>query len=71
MGAGRQHHHDPPGGPTARAPAVGPEAVRQSWMRPWGNLAEWSVTVNDLRVRVGQVGRGARHYPGARQEAGH
>jgi ketosteroid isomerase-like protein len=43
-----------PGGPTARAPAVGPESVRQSWMRPWANLAEWSVTVNDLRVRVGQ-----------------
>ena len=43
-----------PGGPTARAPAIGPEAVRQSWVRPWSNYAEWSVTVNDVRMRVGQ-----------------
>jgi uncharacterized protein (TIGR02246 family) len=44
-----------PGGPTARAPAIGPEAVRQSFVGSFGrNLAEWSVTVNDVRVRVGQ-----------------
>jgi uncharacterized protein (TIGR02246 family) len=42
-----------PGGPTARAPAVGPEAVRESW-RHLANYAEWSVTVNEVRMRVGQ-----------------
>jgi uncharacterized protein (TIGR02246 family) len=43
-----------PSGPYARAPAVGAEAVRRSFAEAWPNFAEWSVTVNDLRVRVGQ-----------------
>jgi uncharacterized protein (TIGR02246 family) len=43
-----------PSGPHARAPAVGWEAVRRSFAEAWPNFAEWSVTVNDMRVRVGQ-----------------
>ena len=43
-----------PSGPPARAPAVGPEAVRQSFAGAWPNFAEWSVAVNDVRVRVSQ-----------------
>jgi uncharacterized protein (TIGR02246 family) len=43
-----------PGGPTARAPAIGPEAMRQSFAGAWPNYAEWSVAVNDVRVRVSQ-----------------
>ena len=43
-----------PGGPTARAPAIGPEAMRQSFAQAWPNYAEWSVAVNDVRVRVSQ-----------------
>ena len=43
-----------PSGPTARAPAVGWEAVRRSFAEAWPNFAEWSVTVADVRVRVGQ-----------------
>jgi uncharacterized protein (TIGR02246 family) len=43
-----------PGGPTARSPAVGLEAVRRSFAEAWPNYAEWSVTVDDMRVRVGQ-----------------
>jgi uncharacterized protein (TIGR02246 family) len=42
------------GGPTARAPAIGPEAVRQSFAQAWPNYAEWAVVVNDVRVRVSQ-----------------
>ena len=43
-----------PSGPPARAPAVGWEAVRRSFAEAWPNFAEWSVTVADVRVRVGQ-----------------
>ena len=43
-----------PSGPHARAPAVGPEAVRQSFAGTWPNFAEWSVAVNDVRVQVSQ-----------------
>ena len=43
-----------PSGPYARAPAVGPEAVRRSFAEAWPRFAEWSVNVNDMRVRVGQ-----------------
>ena len=43
-----------PSGPTARAPAVGWEAVRRSFAEAWPNFAEWSVAVDDVRVRVGQ-----------------
>src|SRR3712207_4921017 len=41
-----------PSGPYARAPAVGAEAVRRSFAEAWPHFAEWSVTVNDVRVRV-------------------
>ena len=43
-----------PSGPFARAPAAGPEAVRRSFAEAWPRFAEWSVNVNDTRVRVGQ-----------------
>ena len=43
-----------PSGPYARAPAVGPEAVRRSFAEAWPRFAEWSVRVDDMRVRVGQ-----------------
>ena len=43
-----------PSGPFARAPAIGPETVRRSFVEPWPNFAEWSVAVDDVRVRVGQ-----------------
>ncbi len=43
-----------PSGPHARAPAVGWEAVRQSFAEAWPHFAEWSVAVDDVRVRVGQ-----------------
>jgi ketosteroid isomerase-like protein len=43
-----------PSGPFARAPAVGWEAVRRSFAEAWPHFAEWSVKVNDMRVRVGQ-----------------
>jgi len=43
-----------PSGPYARAPAVGLEAVRRSFGEAWPHFAEWSVAVNDMRVRVGQ-----------------
>jgi uncharacterized protein (TIGR02246 family) len=43
-----------PSGPYARAPAVGVEVVRRSFAEAWPNFAEWSVAVNDVRVRVGQ-----------------
>ena len=43
-----------PSGPFARAPAVGWEAVRQSFAEAWPRFAEWSVRVDDMRVRVGQ-----------------
>jgi hypothetical protein len=37
----------------ARALAVGPNTVREGW-RQLANYAEWSVTVNEVRMRVGQ-----------------
>ena len=43
-----------PSGPFARAPAVGPEAVRRSFAEAWPRFAEWSVRVDGMRVRVGQ-----------------
>jgi ketosteroid isomerase-like protein len=43
-----------PSGPYARAPAVGPETVRRSFAEAWPHFAEWSVAVDDVRVRVGQ-----------------
>ena len=43
-----------PSGPFARAPAVGPEAVRRSFAEACPRFAEWSVRVGDTRVRVGQ-----------------
>ena len=43
-----------PSGPFARAPAAGPEAVRRSFAEAWPRFAEWSVRVDDMRVRVGQ-----------------
>ena len=32
----------------------GPEAVRRSFAEAWPRFAEWSVGVDDTRVRVGQ-----------------
>ena len=45
-----------PSGPYARSPAVGWETVRRSFAEAWPRFAEWSVRVEDMRVRVGQEG---------------
>ena len=45
-----------PSGPFARSPAIGWEAVRRSFTEAWPRFAEWSVRVDDMRVRVGQEG---------------
>ncbi|MDO9713350.1 YybH family protein [Paracraurococcus lichenis] len=43
-----------PSGPFARSPAVGWEAVQRSFAEAWPRFAEWSVRVDEMRVRVGQ-----------------
>jgi ketosteroid isomerase-like protein len=45
-----------PAGPHARAPAVGWEAVRRSMEVVFARFAEFSVTLRDPQVRVGQGG---------------
>ena len=52
-GRGRQRHHDPQAAPRSRTRDRA-EAVRQSFAQAWPNYAEWSVVVNDVRVRVSQ-----------------
>jgi hypothetical protein len=43
-----------PSGPYARSPAIGWEAVRRSFAEAWPRFVEWSIKVDDMRVRVGQ-----------------
>src|SRR3954465_14894340 len=43
-----------PSGPFARSPAVGWEAVRRSFAEAWPRFADWSVRVDNMRVRIGQ-----------------
>jgi ketosteroid isomerase-like protein len=43
-----------PSSPLARSPAVGWEALRRSFAEAWPRFDDWSVRVDEMRVRVGQ-----------------